>query len=64
MQGLGEHFYRPGLVSAVVTIYHHRNEIEKAGNVLRDAVEYYRKSGVTFQLIVFKHCSKIYLFNL
>jgi len=45
LKDLGEHYYRPGIVSAVVTLYHHRGMIDKAGQVLKDAVDYYRKSG-------------------
>jgi len=45
LKDLGEHYYRPGIVSAVVTLYHHRGMIDKAGQVLKDAVEHYRKTG-------------------
>lgn len=47
MRQLGEHYYRPGIISAVVTIYHHRGMIDKAGKVLSEAVDFYRKSGVS-----------------
>lgn len=48
LKDLGEHYYRPGIVSAVVTLYHHRGMVDKAGQVLKDAVEHYRKTGVSF----------------
>ncbi len=58
LKDLGEHYYRPGIVSAVVTLYHYRGMIDKAGQVLNEAVDYYRKSGVRIYFILFAHNSE------
>jgi len=45
MEQLEDHYYRPGIISAVVSLYYSRGMIDKAGAVLSEAVDYYRKSG-------------------
>lgn len=48
MKELGDHYYRPGIVSAIVTLYHHRGKFDKAGQVLKEALDFHRKSGVSY----------------
>lgn len=46
LRDLGDSAFKPGIVSALVTLYLADNDREGASKVLRDAVEWYKRSKV------------------
>ncbi|XP_067002510.2 signal recognition particle subunit SRP72 [Anabrus simplex] len=47
LQNLGDSTFKPGIVSALVTLYLADNNRDGASNVLKDAVDWYRKNKVS-----------------
>lgn len=53
MRSLGDAMYKPGIVSALVTLYLADDSWDEASNVLKEAVDWYRKNKVrTFFCII------------
>lgn len=46
LRNLGDSAFKPGIVSALVTLYLADNNREEASKVLRDAVDWYKRSKV------------------
>lgn len=43
---MGNDYYRPGVISALVTLHHSNGATTEAARVLKEAVDYYMKRGV------------------
>lgn len=50
LRNLGDSAFKPGIVSALVTLYLADNDREGASKVLRDAVEWYKQSKVNYPI--------------
>jgi hypothetical protein len=55
LQNLGEATFKPGIVSALVTLYLADGSRDGASKVLKDAVDWYRKNKVR-SLILNRNC--------
>jgi signal recognition particle subunit SRP72 len=51
LQNLGEATFKPGIVSALVTLYLADGNRDGASTVLKDAVDWYRKNKVCLLLL-------------